>query len=254
MRLRLETRSRDLSWEAVFRVPVIGCMLWGLRNESDKEGSSAFPSSTIRMKGSSWAPVLVRGGFAFCLARWRTSLVAQLLKNLPAVQETWVWSLGWEDPLEKGKATLSSILTWRIPWEFQSMGLQSQTQLSDFHFHCSKVEGRLKDSTPPSPKAKRCCSRTQLLHRLREFAFITQLQLGNGQDRLNSLQFSVYVMNELRSEALFYQGQVLGHSLRQEEDDTCAPSQGQLGNLKQQRGSTWVRCLEPRSLAMGKHP
>ena len=42
------------------------------------------------------------------------SLVAQLVKNLPSVQETWVQSLGWEDPLEKGKATCSSILTWRI--------------------------------------------------------------------------------------------------------------------------------------------
>ena len=44
------------------------------------------------------------------------SLVAQLVKNLPAVQETPVQSLGWEDPLEKAKATHSSILTWRIPW------------------------------------------------------------------------------------------------------------------------------------------
>ena len=42
--------------------------------------------------------------------------VAQLVKNLPAMQETWIWSLGWEDPLEKGKATHSSILAWRIPW------------------------------------------------------------------------------------------------------------------------------------------
>ena len=44
------------------------------------------------------------------------SLVAQLVKNLPAMQQTWVQSLGWEDPLEKGKATHSSILAWRIPW------------------------------------------------------------------------------------------------------------------------------------------
>ena len=44
------------------------------------------------------------------------SLVAQLVKNPPAVQETWVQSLGWEDPLEKGKAVHSSILAWRIPW------------------------------------------------------------------------------------------------------------------------------------------
>ena len=44
------------------------------------------------------------------------SLVAQLVKNLPAVRETWAQSLGWEDPLEKGIATHSSILAWRIPW------------------------------------------------------------------------------------------------------------------------------------------
>ena len=43
------------------------------------------------------------------------SLVAQLVKNLPAIQETWVLSLGWEDPLKKGKATHSGILAWRIP-------------------------------------------------------------------------------------------------------------------------------------------
>ena len=57
------------------------------------------------------------------------SLVAQLVKNLPAVQETWVQSLGWEDPLEKGMETHCSILAWRIPWteepdELQSMGSQ----------------------------------------------------------------------------------------------------------------------------------
>ena len=44
------------------------------------------------------------------------SLVAQLVKNPPSMQETRVQSLGWEDPLEKGKATHSSILAWRIPW------------------------------------------------------------------------------------------------------------------------------------------
>ena len=44
------------------------------------------------------------------------SLVAQLVKNLPAMWETWVQYLGWEDTLEKGKATHSIILDWRIPW------------------------------------------------------------------------------------------------------------------------------------------
>ena len=59
----------------------------------------------------------------------RTSLLAQMVKNLPAMQETWVQSLGWEDPLEEGMAIYSSIPAWRIPWteepdELQSMGLQ----------------------------------------------------------------------------------------------------------------------------------
>ena len=42
--------------------------------------------------------------------------MAQLVKNLPAIRETWVPSLGWEDPLEKEKATHSTVLDWRIPW------------------------------------------------------------------------------------------------------------------------------------------
>ena len=50
--------------------------------------------------------------------------MAQLVKNPPAVRETWVRSLGWEDPPEKANATHSSVLAWRIPWTIQSMGLQ----------------------------------------------------------------------------------------------------------------------------------
>ena len=53
------------------------------------------------------------------------SLVAQMVKNLPAMQETWVRSLGQEDPLEKGMATHSTILAWRIPWTEEPGGLQS---------------------------------------------------------------------------------------------------------------------------------
>ena len=52
----------------------------------------------------------------------RASLVAQLVKNPPAMWETWVPSLGWEDPLEKGKATHSSILAWRFLWTVKAMG------------------------------------------------------------------------------------------------------------------------------------
>ena len=55
-------------------------------------------------------------GIGYPLQYSWASLVAQLGKNLPAMWETWVQSLGWEDPLEKGMATHSSILAWRIPW------------------------------------------------------------------------------------------------------------------------------------------
>ena len=75
------------------------------------------------------------------LSHWGSPLIwiTEMVKNPPAMQVTWVWSLGWEDPLEKGTATYSSILAWRIPWteepgRIRSMGSQSQTWLSDFHF------------------------------------------------------------------------------------------------------------------------
>ena len=69
---------------------------------------------------------------------YATSLVAQTVKNipLPAVQKTWVQSLGWEDPLEKGMAPHSSILAWRIPmdrgpWRASPWESQSRAWLSD---------------------------------------------------------------------------------------------------------------------------
>ena len=62
-------------------------------------------------------------GLGYPLQHSWASLGDQLGKNPPAVRETWVQSLGWEDPLEKGKAaTHSRILSWRIPWTVQSMG------------------------------------------------------------------------------------------------------------------------------------
>ena len=71
--------------------------------------------------------------------------MALTVKNPPAMRETWVQSLGWEDPLEKGMVTYSSILAWRIPWtedpgRLQSMG--SQRVEHYFHFH-------LKVLSPP---------------------------------------------------------------------------------------------------------
>ena len=58
------------------------------------------------------------------------SLVAQVVKNLPAMRETWVRTLGWENPLEKGKASHSSILAWRIPWGHKESDTTEQLSLS----------------------------------------------------------------------------------------------------------------------------
>ena len=73
---------------------------------------------------------------AAVLKHW-ASLMAQRVKQLPAIKETWVRSLGWEDPLEKEMATHSSVLAWRIPrtekpGSLESVGSQSRTRLSDF--------------------------------------------------------------------------------------------------------------------------
>ena len=58
--------------------------------------------------------------------------MAQLVKNPPAMQETWVQSLGWEEPLEEGKAAHSSILAWRIPWGGKELDTTKRFSLSLF--------------------------------------------------------------------------------------------------------------------------
>ena len=81
-------------------------------------GSSAGKESSCNAGDPSSIPGLGSspgGGIGYPLRYSWASLVAQVVKNLPAMQETWLQSLGWEDPLEKGKVTHSSILAWRIP-------------------------------------------------------------------------------------------------------------------------------------------
>ena len=86
------------------------------------------------------------------------SLVAQMVKNPPAVRGTWVRALGWEDPLEEGMASHCSILAWRIPmdrgaWRSIDHGVtKSWTQLSDEHFlRCSprKLSCKIPSKLPP---------------------------------------------------------------------------------------------------------
>ena len=92
-----------------------------------------FPDSSVGKESACNVgdPGLVPGlgrsageGMGYPLQYSWTSFVAQLVKNPPAMQETWVRSLGWEDPMEKGTATHPSILAWRIPWTIQSMEVQ----------------------------------------------------------------------------------------------------------------------------------
>ena len=78
---------------------------------SKESACNAGDPSTIPGSGRSTGE-----GIGYPLQNSQASLVAQLVKNLPAMWETWIRSLGWEDLPQKGKATHSSILTWRIPW------------------------------------------------------------------------------------------------------------------------------------------
>ena len=87
--------------------------------------SKCFPHNSVGKESACTAedpssiPGLGRSpgeGIGYRLQYSWASLVAQLVKNPPAMWETWVRSLGWEDPLENGTATHSSILAWRIPW------------------------------------------------------------------------------------------------------------------------------------------
>ena len=90
-------------------------------------GGSAGKESACSARDLGWILGLGRSpeeGIGYPLQNSWASLVAQLAKYLPAMWETWVQSLDWEDSLEKGKATHSSILAWRIPWTLYSMGSQ----------------------------------------------------------------------------------------------------------------------------------
>ena len=82
-------------------------------------GSSVGKESSCHAREPGLIPQSGRSsgeGLGYLLQYSWASLVAQLIKNPPAMWETWARSLGWEDPLEKGKPTHSSILAWRIPW------------------------------------------------------------------------------------------------------------------------------------------
>ena len=123
-----------IMWNAGLDVSQAGIKITGRNNlryandttlmaESKEELKSFLSSVGKESTCNAGDPSLIPGsgrspgeGIGYPLQYSWVSPMAQLVKNPPAMWETWIWYLGWEDPLEKGKATHSSILTWRIPW------------------------------------------------------------------------------------------------------------------------------------------
>ena len=90
------------------------CRATRLQVRSEEEGENVPKSLYCGVQGRNrWA----RSSSLGLASLNQASLVAQVVKNLPAMRKTWVWSLGWEDPLEESMTTHSSILAWRIPMD-----------------------------------------------------------------------------------------------------------------------------------------
>ena len=150
-------------WTAAHQASLSLTVSWSLL----KPGNSTVKESSCNAGDPGLVPGPGRSpgeGIGFPLQYSWAFLVAQMVKNLPALQETWVQSLGWEDPLEKGMATHSRILAWRIPmnrgespwtawWATVHGVTKSLTQLSDFHFSFFQVYwvcDAIQPSCPPS--------------------------------------------------------------------------------------------------------
>ena len=125
-----QPRKSSAHWE--------DCWFWG--RYGGFPGSSAGKESASNAGDPGSIPVSGKSpgeGIRYSLQYFWASLVAQMVKNLPVMRETWVWSLGWEDVLVEGMATNSSVLSWRIPmdrgaWWATVYGVtKSQTWLSD---------------------------------------------------------------------------------------------------------------------------
>jgi len=134
-------------WTAARQVSLSFAISWSLLKLTHWVGDSVQPSYPLSPPSPpalnlsqhhslfQWVALHIRwpkyGNFSFSISPSneysivRASSVAQIVNNLPAMQGTWVWSLGREDPLEKGIATHSTILAWRIPWTEEPGGLQS---------------------------------------------------------------------------------------------------------------------------------
>ena len=147
--------------------------------------------------GPSTVPVLYTIEFPF-----KTLLkVAQLVKNLPAMWGTWVWSLGWEDPLEKGKATHSSILAWRSPWTVQTVRVRHDwatfmfTKVPHGNRNLNKIIHCILDEAHVPQKVPKT---TLFLSNLSDMLFKMK-QVMNTLNMLGCTFFTVSFMRQTRS-------------------------------------------------------
>ena len=110
-----ETRVQSLGWEDPLEKEMVthsSILSWKIPWTEEPGGSPWGCKESDMTKHIAWKWLVFPGG--------------PVAKSLPAMQETWVWSLGWEDPLEEGMAIHSSFLAWRIPWTEEPGGLQAK--------------------------------------------------------------------------------------------------------------------------------
>ena len=130
--LIISSRFIVLLWSIIHFLIVYLLNPWGFPDSSVDTESACNAGDPSSIPGLGWS---TGEGKGYRLQYSWASLVPQLVKNPPAMWETWVRSLVWEDPLEKGKATHSSIPAWRIPWAVESTEVsKSRTRLSNFHY------------------------------------------------------------------------------------------------------------------------
>ena len=119
---------------------------------------SSFPScrnwGTERLSDSSKITQSLHGRVGIWV---QASLMAQAVKHLPAMQETWVWSLGWEDPLDEEMATHSNTLAWKIPWMDEHGGLQSTRLQRVGHDWATSLSFYIPHWTHPMLTTEHCC-------------------------------------------------------------------------------------------------
>ena len=137
-------------WRIIKSSKITSLVVWQIKVTCHMIGGNKNAISWLwySTKGIAWIESTGEG-ISYPLQSSWAPLAAQLVKNPPAMWETWVWSLGWGDPLDKRKATHSSIVAWRIPCTVQFMGLQrvghNWATSTSLHFNPKKASDKPGD-------------------------------------------------------------------------------------------------------------